>query len=447
MYLNDNDKKLLEEILKNLVGFRTVFEDSSDYPFGRENKKCLDYVLCKGEELGFKTKNLDDYCGYLEIGKGEELIGIICHLDVVPEGDGWLSEPFTLTKKDNKFYGRGVTDDKGPLAVAIIVLKIINSLELNLNKRIRLVIGCNEENGCRCMKYYNSKEPSFDYAFTPDATFPLIYGEKGILEFSLSTKTRNILDIKGGTAFNKIADRVVLKVLKNSYNEEILKDYLIKNNLEITISSHDKIDTITVIGKAGHASTPELGKNAISYLFMGLHKASFSDPFLVFFRKYLAVFTDGRGLGLDLKDEYSKLTLNIGMIEKQDDSIKMSIDIRFPVTFKSLTIIKKLKENFPKEEVNLNIKEVMEPLFFDPKEKIIVKLLEAYQEVSGDKKSKPLITGGGTYAKTLKNCVAFGPCFPDEDNNIHDANEFIEINRLYDLVEYYVVAILKLLES
>lgn len=446
MYLKSENKKELLEILEHLISYKTIYEKDSNYPFGLENKKCLDYVLSIGEKLGFKTKNLDNYCGFMEIGKGNKTIGIVCHLDVVPAGENWDTNPFELTKKGNKLYGRGATDDKGPLAASIIALKIINDLGINLTKKIRLIVGCNEETGCKCMKYYKTKEKDFDYGFTPDADFPLIHGEKGILEFNLLTKTTNIIDIEGGTAFNKIAGTAKIKIPANSYDKEILKNYLTENGLTLKINTNNDIDTVIVEGKEGHASTPNLGKNAISYLLTGLKKANFEDEFIDFFNTYLNTSCNGEELGLNLKDDYSNLTLNIGKIKKENNLLKTSIDIRFPVTFKSTEIIKKLNNKLQSEETELELIEVMEPLFYDPNTKLITKLYEAYQEISHDKESKPLVIGGGTYAKTLNNCVGFGPCFPNENNNIHNANEFIEINRLYDLVEYYVVAILKLLE-
>ena len=172
MYLDDNLKKELVTILEKLISFKTINEENDKYPFGLENKKCLDYILQLGKRFNFNTKSLDNYCGYLEIGKGDKTIGIVCHTDIVPEGAGWNSNPYKLTQINNKLYGRGTVDDKGPLAACIIALKIISTMNVNLNKKIRLIVGCNEETGCKCMQYYKTKEKQFDYFCTTLSVSP-----------------------------------------------------------------------------------------------------------------------------------------------------------------------------------------------------------------------------------------------------------------------------------
>lgn len=445
MYFNKNYESELISILEKLISFKTVYEESDEFPFGIENKKCLDYVLELGKKYGFKTKNLDNYCGYLEIGEGVETIGIVTHLDVVPEGEGWDTNPYVLTKVENKLYGRGTNDDKGATAASIIALKIINDLGVKLNKKVRLILGCNEESGCECIKHYIKKEGNFDYGFTPDGDFPLIHGEKGMIHGTIKGETTKIIEISGGTVPNAVPNKCTSKVKSDDYDKDKLINFIKNNNLKIDIVTNNEVDIITVEGISAHASTPELGKNAISYLLVGLRESGLKDPFTEFYYNNVGLSFEGENCGLNLKDEYGNLTFNIGVISKEENEITATIDIRFPVTFLGKEVLEKLTI---KEEdgCSINFEEPVEPLFYKMDTLLVQKLYEAYKEVSNDKISKPLVIGGGTYAKSMKNCIAFGPNFQDEDNHIHDVNEFVEIDKLYKQVDYYITAILKLLE-
>ena len=144
-----------EEIIQNLerlVRYPSIYAEEENTPFGIQNKKCLEEALKIGERYGLKTKNLDDYCGYIEVGEGKDIVGILCHLDVVPEGTGWNTNPFQLTEIDGKLYGRGVSDDKGAVSAMLYVMKLLKSMKIPNNKKVRLILGCNEESGSKDME-------------------------------------------------------------------------------------------------------------------------------------------------------------------------------------------------------------------------------------------------------------------------------------------------------
>ena len=142
-----------EELLSNME--RLVAIDSQlgtpaeGMPFGEGPAKVLHEALQIADELGFKTVNLDNYCGYAEMGEGEEIVGIAGHLDIVPAGGDWTYDPFKLTREGDYVYGRGTTDDKGPVMEALYAMKLLRDSGVKLNKRVRLIMGCNEENGSR----------------------------------------------------------------------------------------------------------------------------------------------------------------------------------------------------------------------------------------------------------------------------------------------------------
>lgn len=143
----ENHKTEMIENLQALIQIPSTFKKSQDIskPFGENANKALEYMLDLGTKLGFRTKNIDGYCGYIEFGEGEKLLGIIGHLDVVPAGEGWKHPPFSATIEDGKIYGRGAIDDKGPVIAALYAMKVVMD-NYKLQKRVRLILGLNEEN-------------------------------------------------------------------------------------------------------------------------------------------------------------------------------------------------------------------------------------------------------------------------------------------------------------
>ena len=222
MTIKDSVKKYKDEMIDNLsrlVSYKSVLDTPiENAPYGKENAKCLNEFLTIAKNYGLKTKNLDGHCGYVEIGEGNEIIGVVAHLDVVPEGNGWDTDPYKATIKDNKIYGRGTSDDKGGAIASLTALKIIEEMNIALNKRIRLIVGCNEETGSNCMKYYVEKEGNIDIGFTPDADFPVIHGEKGMVKAIFKCNNTANFSINGGVVSNAISDSCKVEIPKEEYN-------------------------------------------------------------------------------------------------------------------------------------------------------------------------------------------------------------------------------------
>lgn len=439
------NKALLIEILEKLVSHNSVENlNEEKTPFGVNNRNCLKQALDIANSFGLYTKNLDNYCGYAELGEGKDIIGIATHLDIVPAGNNWTTDPFKLTEKDGFLYGRGTSDDKGAASASLIALKIIKDLNLDLNnKRIRLLFGCNEETGFRCMKHYNEVEESFTYGFTPDSEFPCVIGEKGHIKCSFKCTDTSIIDIKGGTVPNAVCDKCEIKIKSLSYNKEALTTYLYKNNLSIEIKEQDDYDTIIVIGKATHASMPELGINAITYLMRGLKEANYKDNFINNYCELIDLNNTGEYLNISCQDDYGNLTMVNGTIKKENNAIIGSVDIRVPVTISTEETVSKIKENKNKF-ITLNVDSYSKSIFYEENSHLVKSLMKAYQDVTKDYESRPRVSGGGTYAKALKNCIAFGCEFPNNENNIHDANERVSIEELLLQVELYIHAIIEL---
>ncbi|MCG0276560.1 MAG: Sapep family Mn(2+)-dependent dipeptidase, partial [Thermosediminibacteraceae bacterium] len=175
-----NEEPLIKSVCE-IIKIRSV-EDAPapGKPFGEGVARALEYALDLSRSFGFRTKNLDNYIGWAEWGEGAEMVGILVHLDVVPEGSGWTYPPFGGEIHDGKIYGRGAVDNKGPAMAALYALKTLKDAGVKFKRRVRVIFGTNEESGMKCIKYYLEHDEEPTMAFSPDAEYPIINGEKGI---------------------------------------------------------------------------------------------------------------------------------------------------------------------------------------------------------------------------------------------------------------------------
>lgn len=409
------------EALKQLVAIPSVTGAPAEpgMPYGKNVHDTLEKALELCANLGFRTKKVGELLGYAEIGQGEELMGILAHLDVVPPGDGWDHDPFGGEIADGKIYGRGVVDDKGPAVAAMYAMKEILDAGKPLNKRVRLIFGCQEEEGdWDDMEYYKTHEEIPSFGFTPDADFPAIYGEKGILVavVSMDAAASGFQEITGGKAPNMVAD----------YAKAVLNDGTV-------LEEH---------GKSAHGSMPEEGENAITKL---MEQAAKKDcPFAKFYMDKIGRSLDGSKFDVALCDEASgSLTFSVGTINIENDKVVMKIDIRCPVTYEPDDVLVPMKAAAAEHGLTVDMEMWKKPVYMDEHGPVIEKLMEAYREVTGDN-TPALVMGGGTYARAMDNVVAFGPVFPGRECTEHKPNEYILLEDLEKAKDIYKLAIEKL---
>ncbi|MDO4458846.1 MAG: Sapep family Mn(2+)-dependent dipeptidase [Clostridia bacterium] len=448
----DKVEPLMPEIKANLarlVKYNSVLGEAKEgMPFGEGPKAVLDEGLRIAEELGFRTKNVDNYCGIAEMGAedSDKLIGIAAHLDIVPAGEGWDTDPFTMVEKDGYLYGRGVSDDKGAVIAGLYAMKILRDMGVPVEKKIRLLMGTNEETGSKCMKYYVEHEQPVTYGFTPDGGFPGIYGEKGHCGMKLSSKNTKIVNIKGGFVSNAVCNRCSTTVKAADVDAEALRAELAKTPLKsFTVTEENGELTIDAIGVSAHASTPLLGVNACAYTMVALKAAGFEDDFCDFYNDKVGTACNGEGVGLNIEDEYGDLTFNNGMIWMENGQIIGTIDIRVPVTYHPEQVRALCEGKLENEKGSLEIVHCADGLFFPPESDLVKSLHSAYVEITGDKENRPMVIGGGTYAQAVPGIIAFGCELPGEDNHIHDANEKLSVESLKIQICIYIQAILNLL--
>lgn len=460
MDLNIKIEEMSEEIIKSTQGIVRIKsvegEPREGMPFGEGPYNALKYALDLSERLGFKTVNLENYIGYAEYGEGEEYIGVLGHLDVVPEGDGWFYPAYGAEIHDGKIYGRGTMDDKGPIISALYGLKAIKDSQIKLSKKVRIIFGTNEESGCGEIEHYFKTEKAPVAGFTPDAEYPIINGEKGLTIFDFVKDLKFVGNndvikyIKGGQKANMVPDYCEAGVITNQVQKVLLYAHNFKEITGYDVTAEVKNDMVVIksVGVSAHGSTPELGQNAIMQLFGFIEQLGFEDSdildFIKFYNEYVGLETDGEAFGVGLRDDVSgNLSFNVGTIDINEDRAKMTVNLRYPVTCTFEEMMKGINATLEGSGIRVENMEHQKPLYFPEDHPIIKTLSKVYEEQTGAKASL-LSIGGGTYAKEMPNIVAFGPLFPGEPELIHQANEYIKIEDLIKNTKIYAQAIYEL---
>lgn len=450
----DNMIKDVEKVVK-IKSVEGVKKEGK--PFGDGPAEALNCALDICKNIGFKTVNLDNYVGYAEYGTGKDYVAVLGHLDVVPAGDGWNTDPFSPEIIDGKMYGRGTCDDKGPIISALYGLKALADSKLKISKRVRVIFGTNEESGSKEISHYLEKEKDPVSGFTPDAEYPIIYGEKGITIIDVIKKVQvkpsgniKINYIRGGEKANMVPNycEAGLTVKDIESVKKLLNDFKSETGYDIRLEEKPDEIVLKSYGLGAHGSLPELGKNAVMQLFgflskLPCEKNDISD-FVAFFDKYVGMETDGKSFGIELKDDVSgKLTNNVGVVRADENEIKLKLNVRYPVTFKYEDMMVPFKKRISEMgyEVNVILRE--DPLYFSKDNPLIKTLQKVYTEQTG-KEAKLLAIGGGTYAKNMPNIVAFGPQLPGEPDLCHNANEYMKIEDLVLNAKIYAHAIYEL---
>ena len=452
-YIDTHKDEIIKQV-QSLIQIPSVYSksDNPKKPFGENCNLALEYMLNLGEKLGFRTKNLDGYCGYIEFGEGEEMLGIIGHLDVVPEGEGWSNPPFSAIIKDNKIFGRGAIDDKGPVISSLYAMKAVME-NFKVNKRVRLILGLNEENSWLCMKHYKEVEEMPTLGFSPDADFPCIYAEKSILDCCISmayNKNENIkikeIDCKNN-ASNVVAKfcSVTLEVTNDIEKViEKLENSIKKFNFNITVKKQNQSEIkLTSYGIQAHAAHPDLGTNAISRLILVLNEV-IENELLKFFCEKIGTEFNGKSLGIACNDDSGELTLNVGSFALVDNELKIRFNLRIPIHTSIEDVESKFKEAIATySSINYHTNSKMPHLYVSKEDKLIKILCKIYSEVTNTP-ATPIAIGGATYARAFNNCVSFGPNFPGNKDMCHQTDEFIDIDSLILSCKIYAKAIIEL---
>ncbi|MBR6473716.1 MAG: dipeptidase PepV [Firmicutes bacterium] len=458
--IEDNKEEMLQT-LEDLVAIPSVVSDAEgDMPFGAEVHKAYEFMMAKAEADGFITKNVDNWGGHIDFpGKTDDIVAVVGHLDVVPAGDSanWDTDPFKAEIIDGKMYGRGTIDDKGPLLAGYYAVKALKEAGFEPDKTIRVMLGLDEETNWYGMEYYMEREKGPVAGFSPDAEFPVIHGEKGMISFDLTKKVDpseiveglKLVSLKGGTVSNAVPDSAIAMLSFGNARDDVMDvitNYIKTHDYKLTVMDTDHSCEIIVKGVSAHASTPEQGVNAISILFELLERLPFEDPQTVelirFYQDHIGFDIHGERIGIEFEDEPSgKLSLNAGIVDVEDGLYKFVIDVRYPVTFTLEQVMDGVHSVCDSYGWEITENTGAGPLYKPADDPLVVTLMDIYRKYTGQTDAQPITMGGATYARAVPNTVAFGPIFPGEVDLCHQPNEFIDIETMVTSAKIFAEAL------
>jgi len=488
--------------LRDLVSFKSVqAEPLEGRPFGEEIHKAYLYMLKKAESDGFQTFDADGYGGHIEwegaayddrgeiVATAGETLGIPVHLDVVPAGDDWAYDPWGGEISDGRMYGRGTADNKGAVAAVYYAMKALKESGFAPVKNIRLILGLDEESGWYGMDKYYEKAAKPDFGFSPDANFPVINGEKGLLVFDIAKKLDQdrepgliLRSVKGGNAPNMVPDHCRAMLVyedgqspkgararkggkaktatadtgerDKAYDlvRKAVSDFRGRTGKAISCKGAGNAMEINSQGVSAHGSVPYKGVNAISIMMDLLSELPLANDsardFVDFYHTMIGYETKGESLGIAMRDEPSgSLVVNTGMIDLGREAAILTVNVRHPVTNSEDDVYKALMPALDANGLGLVKVTGLAPLYYPPDDPMIELYMDVYRENTGDMESKPFVFGGGTYARSIPRAVAFGPCFPKDEEVMHQKDEYIGIESLMKAAHIYADAILRMTQA
>ncbi|MCQ2547943.1 MAG: dipeptidase PepV [Clostridia bacterium] len=482
----EENKDQLIELLSEQIKINSVqtkaykAKDGSIYPFGKGVQEAFEHMLEYGKDNGFETFNADNYGGHLEWGgkildenglikeTNDQCLGILGHLDVVPVGDEsqWKYGPFSAhIDEDNFIHGRGTQDDKGPLVACLFALKTMKDMGYMPAKKIRLIIGLDEEQGWSGMNYYKKQVKMPDFGFTPDSAFPVVNGEKGIATFDLVKKFEKapaggvvLKSVEGGMASNMVAGhcRALITAddkLVYDHIREMVKNYELGGESygrpwSIKAKGVGKSLEITTSGLEVHGARPWEGMNAITIMMDFLKNINFANESaneaIDFYNKYIGFKVYGENMDCAYEDEHSKLTWNVGLCKFDEEAASFTCNVRVPVSLKLNQFYEMISDVIDKGGMGIVKSEGSEPFYYSPEHPLIKALLETYVANGGSPEDQAIVAGGVSYAKAMDNAVAYGALFPEDGDYMHQVDERASVDRLVQITKLYAEAIYKL---
>jgi len=436
---------------------RDVEHKTDDAPLGPGPRDALLQMLAIADRDGFTTKNIENVAGRIEAGHGDEIFGILGHMDVVPAGEGWETNPFEPVIKDGKIYARGSSDDKGPSIAAYYALKLLKDNNIELNKTVHFIIGTDEESEWVGINRYLEVEPKPDFAISPDANFPIINGEKGIVSYVATFKPVDgadgditLISFKSGLRANMVpqtAQAVVAGTLPADFEAQF-NAYLAEHKLQGSITAEGANTKINLIGKGSHAQEPKVGVNAATYLATFLADFAFDAQggnYVGTIARLMHKDSRGHLLNINYTDDVmGDLTICPAVFNyTQDGAATVLLNVRYP---------KGVTDESTRETLATTLAEIADvvidghaqgPHYVAGNDPLVATLLQVFEDQTGLKGHEQVI-GGGTYGRILERGVAFGALPEERENVMHQANEYMHIEDIMNAIAIYADAIYRL---
>ena len=466
-YVEAHREELLEDI-RALVAIRSDRQDPKPgRPFGDGPVEALNLAMELGKKYGFKVTDYNDVVCAIDLdpcqaGTGEPNLDILAHLDVVPVGNDWtVTEPFTMKEVDGCIYGRGTADDKGPAMTALLAMRAVKDLGIPITKRVRLILGTDEECGSADIEYYYDREPEAPMTFSPDGNFPLINIEKGGLQahftasFAEDRALPRVFSVDGGFKFNvaPATAEAVIEGMSAGALAPAAKDAECVSGVsfQLTDCGTENAPAVRIVtkGTAAHASLPDGGRNGLTALVSFLGGLPLADS--EGFRKLSWVARtlpygdfSGQAAGIARYEEQGgPLTISFDIFHYTTTSLEGMADCRAALTCSNENTRDVLLNRFAEGGITMDPEDMYEAHIVPGDSAFVRKLLDCYEVYSGQK-GKPIAIGGGTYVHSLKRGVAFGCCVDGFDNREHGADERAEVSNLLMSAKIFALTIAEL---
>jgi len=443
--VNKNMNDLLLNLKKQIEIQSVEGKPVENAPYGKAVGDALEGLLALGSDMGFSVKNHEGYVGTIEWGEGKEILGVLSHVDVVPPGDiaAWNTPPYEMTLKEGYLYGRGVADDKGPLLSALYGMYALKQIGFTPKKRIRFIIGTNEETGWGCINYYKAHCETPDLSFSPDGMFTVVNREKGIFSANFQkSMIHEIVTISGGEAGNLVPSKA--EAILNCSVDAVKKAVDSCKAPKGAIFHYEACGAGTKLnctGKSAHAMNPEKGISAVEGILCVISACEgISSDLKNTVAELLSLIgnsPDGKGIGIACSDEVSGiLTVNLGMLSLKDNLLSLKFDIRTPVTADLDDIISKAENTLAQCGYKMSDRHIKYPLYVPTDSELVKTLCNVYTTVT-EEEAVLCSIGGGTYARAFPNCVCFGAVYPKEVLTVHAPNErALEANVIKNAMMY-----------
>lgn len=449
-----------DDLLRDTVAMLQIPSLESDAgpnaPFGPENRRALDLALKMSEEYGFSTADLEGYCGWAEVGNGKPMVMSLGHLDVVPVGPGWKHQPFGAEIDGGYVYARGAVDDKGPTMASFYAIRAIKECVPDLDVRLRIVFGCNEESGFKCVERYAKTEEMPTLGVAPDSGWPLYHAEKGICNFVIAIPIDKqpvadfvVTHLDGGQRPNIVIDALTARVrIGSSIRSEVegkCAEYWDRN---VSFAWEGDTLTIEARGKAAHGAAPFLGDSAATRVFRALLALAPLGADRYWEAVLESTQTSGVGLGIHGRDDASgDLTNNLGIVRTENGAFQLTFNVRRPVTWDASEVPNRLNKFVPEMGIGATVASfnASEPLYFPLDHPLVKTIVDVYEAETGERKA-PGVMGGGTYARAIPNTVSIGTGW-DGDGPAHETDEKLKIEHLFKMSRIYAHLFLRLIEE
>lgn len=414
-------------------------------------------------------------------GEGDRLLGFVMHGDVVPAVGshgadtaeagassavpaGWTHPPFEVTRDGGRLIGRGVEDDKGPLATVLVMLAALREAGFAPGGRVYAIVGLGEESDWDPMLRYAGTQPLPRDTISVDGAFPVIVGEDGFVAWQLavprtpSARPQRAVAtaVDGGEFLTQVPGLATMR-LSPAPGEGVadlarrvgaaIDAELPKRGAGFALAA--TVDGAQVVvratGVAVHSSTPEQGKNALWPLASLARRLRLERNGPAAMLELVAQRFDGDDYGQKLGLAYShpvmgKLVAAPTVLRTEEGQVSLAVNMRRPAGVTSAEFssrldatLKRLQREVEPKLVEVGDRYVGEAHLVPDTGRLVTTLLGVYREATGDAAASAITIRGGTYARLFPGGVSFGPVAAGAASTAHAPDEWVEQGELVRL--------------